>query len=221
MPLTVVSFCTYLTLTPEDGGEPWRSDDYNARDFVFAAKGRAINKYAQIPVLGVRQKLDNTNLGAAAEWFGKMAASYLIENSAALPLVLVPVPNSSTIFSSTEPPRTAQLAESIAKEMGANAEVMDGLRFIDRMPSANQSGGTRKPRELYKNLIFQFDPARPAPHILVDDVLTTGGHLRASAAELRRCQADVLMALCVGRADPEQVNDPFAIRTEDLEDFEP
>lgn len=56
---------------------------------------------------------------------------------------------------------------------------------------------------------------------LVDDVLVLGGHLRACAAKLRAGGADVVLALCAGRADQMQATDPFAVRCETLDDFAP
>ena len=57
--------------------------------------------------------------------------------------------------------------------------------------------------------------------VLVDDVVTTGGHLRACAARLRNGGAEALLGICAGRADPLQVADPFEVRLEELDDFQP
>ena len=57
--------------------------------------------------------------------------------------------------------------------------------------------------------------------VLVDDVLVLGGHLRACAAKLKAGGADVVLAMCAGRADQIPVADPFAARCETLDDFEP
>lgn len=60
------------------------------------------------------------------------------------------------------------------------------------------------------------------PHIvLVDDVLASGGHLRAAAAFLTDCGAHVSFAVCAGRADNTDapIDRPFSIRTDVLPDF--
>jgi adenine/guanine phosphoribosyltransferase-like PRPP-binding protein len=56
---------------------------------------------------------------------------------------------------------------------------------------------------------------------LVDDVLAWGGHLRAADAFLTDCGANVIVAVCVGRADDTQAGDlePFKTRTDILPDF--
>jgi glutamine phosphoribosylpyrophosphate amidotransferase len=57
--------------------------------------------------------------------------------------------------------------------------------------------------------------------VLVDDVLASGAHLRACATKLRAGTAHAILALCAGRADQIQAPDPFAVRCETLNDFEP
>ena len=215
MSLRVYCFCTYLT----DIGGAWRGQDYDAHDFIHALKGREFNGYAQIPVSGKSKRLDNTNLDKAIDWFGVMVADYLEEKGIQNPASLVPVPNSDSVVNAGSP-RTACLARAIAKRLTSDTQVADVLRFERKVPSANQQGGTRDPEELYKRLVVTGDISG-SPCVLVDDVLTSGGHLRACAARLRRAGAKVSMAFCAGRASGEQPDDPFAVRVEMLDDFIP
>ena len=215
MSLKVYCFCTYLT----DIGGGWRGKDYDAHDFIHALKWQQFKGYAQIPVSGRIETLDNTNLGQAIAWFGVMVADYLEEENIRNPSLLVPVPNSDSVVNAG-PPRTTDLALAIAERLTSASQVADVLRFEIKMPSANQQGGTRDPEELYKRLVVTGDISR-SPYILVDDVLTSGGHLKACAARLRQAGAEVSMAFCAGRASDEQPNDPFAVRVEKLNDFIP
>lgn len=185
MSLRVYCFCTYLT----DIGGGWHGRDYDAHDFIHALKGRQLNGYAQIPVSGKSKRLDNTNLDKAIDWFGVMVADYLEEEGIRNPPSLVPVPNSDSVVNAGSP-RTARLARAIAKRLTRTSQVADVLRFERKMPSANQQGGTRDPEELYKRLVVTGDISR-SPYVLVDDVLTSGGHLKACAARLRRAGAKV------------------------------
>ena len=215
MSIRVYCFCTYLT----DIGGRWRSQDYDARDFIHALKGRQFNGYAQIPVSGRIKRLTNTNLHKAIAWFGVMVADYLEEEDITNPSLLVPVPNSDSVVDAGSP-RTTGLARAIAERLTSPGQVADVLRFDKKMPSANQQGGTRDPEELYKRLVVTGDISR-SPYVLVDDVLTSGGHLKACAARLRRVGAQVPLAFCAGRASSEQPQDPFAVRVEVLDDFIP
>ena len=222
MSLRVYCFCTYLT----DIGGGWRGQDYDAHDFIHALKGRQLNGYAQIPVSGKSKRLDNTNLDKAIDWFGVMVADYLGAASTPIhrekegnPSQLVPVPNSDSVVNAGSP-RTACLARAIVKRLTSASQIADVLRFKSKMPSANQQGGTRDPEELYERLVVTGDISE-SPYVLVDDVFTSGGHLKACAARLRHAGAKVSMAFCAGRASSEQPDDPFAVQVEVLDDFIP
>jgi adenine/guanine phosphoribosyltransferase-like PRPP-binding protein len=88
------------------------------------------------------------------------------------------------------------------------------------MASANDEGGTRDGATLYEYLVATGD-VRGHRVVLVDDMLTSGGHLRACAARLRTAGAEPVFAVCAGRADQSQVADPFAVRHHEITDHEP
>ena len=215
MPLRVVCFSTYRTSIA--GG--WRGADYDAHDFIDAIKDRDINGYSNVRLRGTWHRFDNTNRQDVVGWFAAMVSDYLAANPVGDLIVLVAVPGSKVDVPFPRTPRTAQLAESIAAAVNGAVVVADVLRQSEPIPSANEEAGTRDAADLFENLVL-MDDVNGLPVVLVDDVLTSGGHLQACAAKLREAGADVLMAIVAGRADEAQVPDPFAIRIEDIPDYE-
>jgi predicted amidophosphoribosyltransferase len=216
MPLAVVSFSTYLTSI----GDSWRSSDYDAHDFIDAIKDRDINGYAHVRLRGTRHRFDNTNRQEVVGWFATMVADYFEKAPIDRPFVLVPVPGSKVDLAYTEVPRTTQLAEVVARALGEGVTVMDALRWRTAMPSANAQGGTRDPARLFENLAIT-GKLEGSNVVLVDDVLTSGGHLQACAAKVLKGGANLVIAVCAGRADQQQQVDPFAVRLEEIADFTP
>jgi predicted amidophosphoribosyltransferase len=159
----------------------------------------------------------------AAGWFGQMAASRITWDRLG-PLTLIPVPDAACGLSAERVPKVVPLAEALAGALPAGkATVLDVLRWARPMPTAHQADGTRDPQELYGRLRLSRPklPAHYANAVLVDDVLASGGHLRAAAAFLRDCGAHVVAAVCAGRADDAGAGDlePFKTRTDLLPDF--
>jgi hypothetical protein len=219
MPLTVFSCCTYSPLRRRRTPEQWA-----ALHFVKAIKGTLVKGYACVPMPGGRgAHLDQRTSAQAANWFGRMAASRITLNRVGR-VSVVPVPDAACDISSTRAPRTIRLADALVSSLApGKATLLDVLRWVKAMPSAHQAGGTRDPQELYGRLrltAFKL-PRDQANVVLVDDVLASGGHLRAAAAFLRDCGAHVIAAVCAGRADDKEADDlePFRTRTDVLPDF--
>jgi predicted amidophosphoribosyltransferase len=150
-----------------------------------------------------------------------MGARILEEEGLHTGLVLIPIPNCSCVLT-TESSRTARLATEIAERSGLVREVADVLRWNEVMPSASSEQGPRDPAELYPHLRLRQALGRSRRlHILIDDVLTTGGHLRACAAFLLAKGARVGLAVCGAKSDPVAQASPFERREDELDDFVP
>lgn len=135
-------------------------------------------------------------------------------------LIIVPVPNSQATIANDDDFRTWELARRIADELGDNVIAHDELRWLDVMPRASE-GGPRQAHELFPNLRCDLQAHPDADRILIDDILTTGGHLQACAARIRATGSSVEAALVCGRTKHIQVSNPFAMPVEEFADFDP
>ena len=218
MPLRVVSFCSYLT-----SGER-RPKDYDTYKFVQAIKGCELNGYASVPVCGRSLHLNNRNRAETADWFAEMATDYLRGTAVKTPLMLIPVPSSNMTVGASSDFTALRLARAMAVRLNDGTEVHDCLRWSTAMEPAHD-GGTRDARCLYSRLRLRppvLETARARPVVLLDDVLTTGGHLRACAARLTTAgHPSPRLAMVVARTDWEPQPEAFQVREEELEDYQP
>jgi hypothetical protein len=221
MSLPVVCFCGYFC----NNSMRWRPEDFDSYKWVQALKGRELNKYALVPVDGVKRRLSNENLGEAVIWLGIYVADYLKEQEITGPFLVVPVPNSDCVASSTKKPRTRRLAKAICDTLNDGSTVLDCLRWKKNLGSASEDGGPREAEILYRNLVILEDVLKETDCdlsvMLVDDVTTSGGHLQACASKLDTKGLGVDIVVCGGKTVYDQNNSAFHIYEYNLDEYEP
>ena len=219
MALYVKSMVQYLT----ERVERMRDSDYVTQQIVKAVKGRDPGGIQQRLILNGRTfQFGPSAPEGAVDFWTEWAASFIRANLEAPddPLVLVPVPNSCAIAEHNNQFRTLELAQRIAGRVGGNVIALDELRWTEQMHPANQ-GGTRQAYELFLRLACKLKAHAATERVLIDDVLTTGGHLQAATAKLRAQGLNVPAALICGRTSHVQIADPYNVPIEELPDFDP
>jgi hypothetical protein len=191
--LTVHVQCGYPSF--REAGEPWRRSDHDAYKFVQALKGRPIKGTAWIGLArGRKIRLTAQNLEVAFRVFGEWGAEQIRQTGVHCGS-LVPVPSSTSTRLGLDA-KGRRLAEAIAARAPSFAYV-DALFWRRAFPKAAE-GGPRGRATLLANLVAAARiPSRPV--ILVDDVMTTGGHLQACADRLRSRGHRVVLAICAAR----------------------
>ncbi|MEE2809406.1 MAG: hypothetical protein VX412_01350 [Pseudomonadota bacterium] len=219
MPLRVKPMVQYLT----EHVEQMRDKDYTSLSIAKAVKGRDPGGVEKALRLGgkVYRFGPGSPEGAVSLWTAW--ATRLISEAMDPPdgqLVIVPVPNSQATIANDDDFRTWELARRIADEFGDNVTAHDELRWLEAMPKASE-GGPRQAHELFPKLRCDLKVSADADRILIDDILTTGGHLQACAAKVRATGSSIEAALVCGRTKHVQVSNPFAMPVEEFADFDP
>ena len=219
MTIPVLSRCNYLTFVQETG-DAWRNEDHNASKFVKAVKGDELNGYAYVPVAGEQRRLSNSNRDEVYGWWAVWAADQIQSCCSEGGILLVPVPgHADTVGKAATTGAPARLAEALAAALRERAGVYDVLRWDQVMVPARKRKGPRDAEVLLSHLRLDGEvPGRPV--VLVDDVCTTRGHLRACATALAERGVEVVLAMCAGRTTWEQTADPFEVEPENLGDLE-
>jgi len=216
-PLEVYTCCSYPARRGRRTPAQWA-----AVQFVRALKGQPIAGISIVPLPdGTHGLLDVTTAEQSVCLFGRMAAAAAPWEECGR-VALVPLPNSWCDITCRQPSRTVMLADAVVRcHPLLAATVCDVLRWGAPMEAAHAAGGTRDPQELYSALRLRdrrsFD--RTLNYVIVDDVLVTGAHVRAAAAFLTDCGAQVLCAICAARAEHVLRDNPFHSRLELLPRF--
>ncbi|MEO1333712.1 MAG: phosphoribosyltransferase [Myxococcota bacterium] len=215
MSVRVATFAAYPSYAKTQ--TPWRGTDFDSSEFVRLAKGKRINGHTTVrhPDTGRLVRLESDDISAARELVGLWAAKALREEYREEKVLLVPIPGSKCVRIRDRECAAVSLAETIvdvSKNMGLDVRVLDAFRWTREMTPSHQ-GGSRDPDYLRDHLRLLSVP-NDSHVVLVDDVYTTGGHVKAATMKLREVGAVPDLALCVGRRVDEHLRQNF-----DLDDM--
>jgi hypothetical protein len=200
--ISVFSFINYFTCSRRD------DKTRDAASLIRALKHVGRAECRGEPRLRRGSRLDTRRAHQGLEWFGTLGSLILETAGSAAPTILVPVPSSDCTIGSAKTPSTSLLAAAVAAET-RNASVADSLRWRrERKPS--HLGGSRDPDMLFRELSIVSTPPQ-GTLVLIDDVVTTGGHILAAAAKLANVQRRCCLAICVGRTITASEHHVFSI----------
>lgn len=222
MPIRSISFFTYRT-----SGGGWTPAQVGVLRFVRAIKQQSLavrpdgpdTGYVLVNGIEPKRLLRPTNAAEAFDWFAEMATHWIQQELGTSRIALVPIPNSDCVQHAV-PARTKALADAIVKRL-PQAVTVDVLRWDEQMVPAHK-GGPRDPAVLYPHLHLRpgWTPSS-RQYVLVDDVSTSGGHIRSCAALLRSRGANVTLAISGAQAEQLFTGDPYQARTDDHPDYVP
>lgn len=212
--MLVHSVCGYRSKSAE-WTEKWRDADYRARNLVKALKGEPFNGFSEWQVKATKQKMTVDSSPAGQAIALRVALSKLLDLFTAAGIAeghVVPVPSSQTVAAGGD-----YIGARLA---GALAAIVPGLTaapvlwFDAPQPRAHQ-GGARRWQEVLPHL-RGGNVATNGPVVLLDDVMTSGGHLRACARKLQQRGFAVDHAFVVGRTVWQRPEEMFAMPVEVL-----
>jgi hypothetical protein len=230
VPTSVLTFGSYYTGKGPNGWQGAAQTTYAVNAFVKALKGVALspNSYNDIPVprRGLLPmwktalcRLDATTQAGVYGWFAEMAHRAL-PAWAETQVLFVPVPcskgDSQDAVRDSGPMKMADALAAVFR----NGSAHPALWLDQTMPSASKAGGPRNPASIFPHLLHDFG-VRPAITVLVDDVCTSGGHLRACAAKLKSVGHACTLGLAGAQSDDLEVDNPWRVELRELDDFVP
>jgi len=194
--------------------DDWQDDDYRARNLVKGLKGLPFGGHCSIGVGKTSYAIDNTPQGRAnATMAAARAIAGKIQVAGYKKVAVIPVPSSKH----TDPDGDfvgLKLARQI-HELVAGFVATPLLYFKNEMPKS-ADGGTRNPWVIEKNLRRDKRLSLPNRAVLLDDVCTTGAHLKAAGRYLAKKGVVVEDAFVVGRTAQERPAQMFKVAMEEM-----
>lgn len=200
--LKVISLCCYLT-----DGLAWqnpRQVDHDALKMVKALKGDTINGYFQRSHGRYTDENKHVFAEERVPEFMLAALQMHIKTRA----IIVPVPNSHVINVNSQNFKTLELAQRVCNL--SNGQFQTKPLLVFRKPQIKaRNGGPRFASSVAPEYVVTG--ATRSPIILLDDVLTTGGHMVAACRRLEAQSSLPILGITFGHTVHEQRPDPIGI----------
>lgn len=194
----------------------WRNQDYAARNLVKAVKHLPFRGFTDLKtVSGKTRRVENDESGrkVALSYVAQLLASK-ITDAGYVNASVVPLPASSHVdpiamFTGR------RIAEAIQQKN--SAFVSAPILYFDRpLAKSAGGGGTRNAYAIQGHLRLAVSQT-PQNIVLLDDVCSTGGHLKAAARFLRKHGVEIRDAFVIGRTVWEKPASMFNVASEELE----
>jgi len=192
--LEVHSLISYPSF--KDTGIEFNDSEWRCQKLIKAYKNKSFKGFFTLKINGSDKYYREEDTRSIVKILNKKIAKKLLTLSDS-PVTIVPVPNRQATANIEHDFRTWELARAIASRMDNGSLAVDALRWTKPQNSASEESGTRNSRILVKNL--KFSGSLDGPVVLFDDVLTTGGHLKAAAQKLAEHGVNVQFAIVCGR----------------------
>ena len=198
----------------------WRENNESAwvtARLVSAVKRRKYNSSVSVRI-GAEERLLQPDRPADADTMVAELLAPIVRpmRTSANFLCITPVPGSAQVSWDDRDAAPYRIAKALSAQLGFGYPLRDILRMREPVQKATD-GGTRDPVELFRKMQVRNQQLPSCTCILVDDVMTSGGHLRAAAARLRAADASVAAAVCVAITES-CVGDCFEQRAVELPD---
>lgn len=106
--------------------------------------------------------------------------------------IFIPVPSSKITSHTEHDDRLIRTLHQYRKQYNPEIQIYDIIRATRNIPSAHTEDGPRNPRDILPYLQITENPEIGTQHVfIVDDVVTTGGHFKASQMLLKEHYPDV------------------------------
>nr|WP_317893123.1 hypothetical protein [uncultured Sphingomonas sp.] len=192
----------------------YQNGDFPPFKLVKALKGEAIRGFANIPNPdGSTWRLEDDTRNRAFDAFGSWAAQRLQQLGIGVP-VLIPIPSSQHVD-----PNADFTALRMCRAITSNSNVQYPIAACLTQRHAvlgSSKGGSRKFIEIRDNLVCHAPPGQITA-VLVDDVKTSGNHLKACATILRQHGVTVNHAIVAGRTVWERQADMWTVPVENAD----